>query len=153
MNALDKLILEHESHKRLLAAIETDQNRYFEFREELIHHVNMEEAIFYPNLLKVNELEQHVREAWEEHNLIMQLLQELDKLDIKDVAWKPKFEVLSKLLLMHIEVEENNLFPEIRRLASPEFLCDVGEQMEIQKDSVEPEEVLYPSIENSHKIS
>lgn len=153
MDALQYLILEHESHKQLLNQIPDDLTLYTSFRQELIHHVNMEEAVFYPNLLRVKELESIVREAWEEHNLIMQLLQELDDLSQNDPTWLAKFEVLKKLLLLHIDEEEKELFPKIRSRASREFLYDVGEQMEVQKTFTKPDEILYPEKDGIHKIN
>lgn len=152
MNALDLLVLEHERHKRLLHEVSTDPGVFSRLREEIIHHVNMEEAVFYPNLLRVQELDKTVREAWEEHNLIMQLVQEMDRLEIGITEWKAKLEVLKKLLLLHIDEEENKLFPAIRQLASEEFLSDVGEQMEVQKTFTPTEDIIYPDEEGSHKL-
>lgn len=152
MNALSLLILEHESHKKLLQEMQTDISFFTRFREEIIHHVNMEEAFFYPNLLRLSELDKIVREAWEEHNLIMQLIQEMDLLPQGSREWKAKLDVLRKLLLMHIEDEETKLFPIIKNLASEEFLCDVGEQMAVQKTFTPTEEIIYPEEEGSHKL-
>lgn len=47
-----------------------------EFREEFIHHVNMEEAILYPNLLKIPSLKSIVHIASEEflHDVGEQIL-------------------------------------------------------------------------------
>jgi hemerythrin-like domain-containing protein len=152
MNALKYLIIDHNNHKELLALTDHNSTLYPKLRAEIVHHVNMEEAVFYPNLLRLEVLEKTVREAWEEHNLIMQLLQEMDLLEVSSKEFKAKFQVLKKLLLLHIEEEEKKLFPGIEKLASEEFLEDVGEQMQIQKESVEPLEVLYPEKEGIHKL-
>lgn len=152
MNALELLIREHESHKQLLTAVESDSSLFSRLREELIHHVNMEEAVFYPNLLRLPDLAKTVREAWEEHNLIMQLIQEMDSLPPDADEWKAKFEVMKKLLLLHIEDEETRLFPVIRQLASSEFLTEVGEQMQVQKTFTPTEDIIYPDEEGTHKL-
>lgn len=152
MNALAFLILEHDSHKKLLRQIQDESSLFSRLREEIIHHVNMEEAVFYPNLLRLPALEKIVREAWEEHNLIMQLIQEMDNLPEGSEKWMAKLDVLGKILLMHIEEEEEKLFPKIRSLASTEFLCDVGEQMAVQKTFTPTEEIIYPEVEGSHKL-
>lgn len=151
MNALEYLIQEHTTHRNLINAIPAEHQRFKELREELVHHVNVEEAIFYPNLLKVSELEPIVRVAWEEHNLIMQLIQELDQLDPEDSQWEAKFNVLSKLILTHHEDEEHKLFKEIERLASAEILDEVGQQMILQKQHTFTEEILYPKVPGSHR--
>lgn len=152
MNALAMLILEHDSHKNHLQKIQTDFSHFARLREEIIHHVNMEEAVLYPNLLRLPALDKAVREAWEEHNLIMQLIQEMDSLPEGSEKWKAKLDVLRKLLLIHIEDEEEKLFPIIKSLASEEFLCDVGEQMAVQKTFTPTEEIIYPEEEGSHKL-
>lgn len=144
MNALDYLINEHQSHRKLLDEISQNRAVYDTFRTELIHHVNMEECILYPNLLKVKELEPIVREAWEEHNLIMQLVQQMDDPKLDQNVWMSKFQTMKKLLLLHLDEEETRLFPRIRELATPLFLEDVGEQMLIQKETKPTEDIIYP---------
>lgn len=152
MNAIDYLMEEHRRHREGLDLIETDENIFPQFRREFIHHVNVEEAILYPNLLKIPELESVVRLAWEEHSLCMQLIQEMDSADVGSPAWKTKFTILKKLVLDHLDEEEKDLFPKIRELASPEFLNDVGEQMMFQKELTGTEEIIYPDEPGSHKL-
>lgn len=152
MNALTLLLDEHNSHRNLMELIEKDKTYFSQFRTELIHHVNMEEAILYPNLLKVPQLEMIVREAWEEHSLCMQLLQEMDDPSLTEKMWASKFAILKKLLLTHLEEEEIRLFPKINDLASGEFLSEVGQQMLIQKELTEADEILYPEEPGSHKL-
>lgn len=152
MNAIDYLLEEHRTHREKLDEIETDTDAFPSFREEFIHHVNMEEAILYPNLLKVPELEGVVRLAWEEHSLCMQLIQEMDSADTGSAAWTTKFTLLKKLVLDHLDEEERELFPKIRKLASEEFLQDVGEQMMVQKTFTATDEIIYPDEPGSHKL-
>lgn len=152
MNAIDYLLEEHRRHREHLDAIETDESAFPEFRREFIHHVNVEEAILYPNLLKIPELESVVRLAWEEHSLCMQLIQEMDMADTGSAAWKTKFTILKKLVLDHLDEEEDDLFPKIRELSTPEFLNEVGEQMMFQKELTATEEVIYPDRPGSHQL-
>ncbi len=144
MNAIDYLIEEHNSHRKLLKNIEKETYLFEKFREELIHHVNIEEAILYPSLLKVPALEIITRAAWEEHNLIMQLVQEIDQTPKDNEIWPSKVIALKRLVLNHIDDEEVDLFPKIRAMASPEFLSEIGKQMAYQKKSISSEEIIYP---------
>ncbi len=153
MNAINYLLEEHRTHREGLEAVETDTNAFSALRDEFIHHVNMEEVILYPNLLKVPELEAIVRLAWEEHNLCMQLIQEMDNVESGSPAWKAKFKLFKKLVLDHLDEEETELFPKIRKLASEEFLRDVGQQMIVQKTFTDTEEIIYPDDPGSHKLS
>jgi iron-sulfur cluster repair protein YtfE (RIC family) len=144
MNAIDYLLLEHENHRRQLKQIDQDKSIYSSFRHELIHHVNMEEKVLYPNLLRIEQLQKVVREAWEEHTVCMQLVQELDEIRIDSKEWDAKFSTLKKILLLHLTEEEERLFPQIRQLATEEFLSEVGKQMKIQKKYTPTEEIIYP---------
>ena len=149
MNALEFLIQDHRRQQDFLCQISSAQDTerrdlYAKFRENLIKHVNIEEEIFYPRLKKIPSFEEPVLEALEEHNLCMQLLQELDDLDPQDKLFKAKLKLLTDLTLKHIEAEEQILFPMVRELASTEYLSDMGAQMRVHHQHTDPEKVLYP---------
>lgn len=152
MNAIEFLLKEHDSHRKLLEQIENDKTLFPVLKDEFVHHVNIEEAILYPNLLRVPELEAIVREAWEEHSICMQLMQEMDDPELSEKLWDSKFSVFKKLTLTHLDDEEVKLFPRIREMASNEFLMEVGNQMVIQKSSISTNDILYPEVEGSHKL-
>ena len=152
MDAIAYLIEDHDRHRKLLSLTEKDHSKFSELKDDFVHHVNIEEAVFYPNLLKVPELESIVREAWEEHSLCMQLIQEMDGPQISKKMWESKFAVFKKLSLSHLEHEETELFPRIRKLASEEFLLEVGHQMLIQKHAVATDDILYPDQPGMHKL-
>lgn len=149
MNALDLLTREHREQEQLLDELTEARDKserlalYEKFREELIKHVSMEEKIFYPRLKKIPGLEEKVLEALEEHNIIMQLLQELDA-SAEDKIWKAKMKVLKELTEHHVREEENSLFPQVKELASEHYLQDMGQQMKIHKKNTDHEKVLYP---------
>jgi hemerythrin superfamily protein len=153
MNAIDYLIKEHQSHRARLKDIEKKTDEFPLFRDELIHHINIEESILYPNLLKLKELNITIQIAWEEHNLIMKLLQEMDSPDLSKENWTAKLMTLKKMVLHHIDDEEKNLFTKIRKLASPEFLLEVGKQMEVQERNEPTENIIYPENSGSHQLS
>ena len=149
MNALDFLTREHREQENFLEEMAKAPDRktrlawYEKFREELIKHVSMEEKIFYPRLKKISGLEDKVLEALEEHNLIMQLLQELDA-GAEEKIWKAKLKVLQELTEHHVREEEEKLFCLVKELASDHYLQEMGQQMKIHKKNTDPEKVLYP---------
>jgi len=152
MNAISYLIEEHKSHRALLEKIGSDKSLFSTFREELIHHVHMEEVILYPGLLEVPELEKIVREAWKEHNLIMGLIQEMDDETLSEKIWESKFAILKKLILLHLDEEEEKIFPLVRALASEEVLKDLGQKMIVQKIVTPTEDIIYPEVPGSHQL-
>lgn len=48
------------------------------------------------------------------------------------------------LLLLHLSEEEEKLFSNVWKLASEDFLEDIGEQKIFQKGSIETEKIIYP---------
>ena len=152
MNAISYLIEEHKSHRALLEKIGSDKSLFSTFREELIHHVHMEEVILYPGLLEVPELEKIVRAAWKEHNLIMGLIQEMDDETLSEKIWESKFAILKKLILLHLDEEEEKIFPLVRALASEEVLKDLGQKMIVQKIVTPTEDIIYPEVPGSHQL-
>jgi iron-sulfur cluster repair protein YtfE (RIC family) len=145
MNAVEFLIHEH----RLLEE-HFEKSDFSRCREELIKHVNLEEEIFYPRLLKSDLFQETILEAWEDHNLCMQLLQELDG-DLEEKFRQAKFSTLKKLTLEHFKEEEEKLFPTILKKASPAWLEEIGEVMKLHKPEIEADHVLYPEIPGSHR--
>jgi hemerythrin-like domain-containing protein len=151
MNALRYLISEHHTQDRLLDQLEeargsaARQELYDQFRDELVKHVNIEEKIFYPRVKSYEHLKLKAQAALEEHNLIMQLLQELDMAETDQLIWQAKLKVLKDLNQRHVRYEEDELFPLIDELASLEYLEDMGWEMVEHKKKVDPDEVLHPN--------
>lgn len=149
MDAIATLIQEHNSHRRLF-----DQDPvqvYPRLRDELIHHVNEEEEVLYSHLLELGVGEDEIRKAWEEHKLIMQLLQELDGLSRSDKNWLPKFETLKTLHLHHIDEEEKILFPKIDSALPEHKLHKLGHEIREQRKIKSANEILYPDEPGSNQ--
>lgn len=151
MNAISYLTSEHHDQERLLQTLEeastkeARQQVYDMFRDELVKHVNIEEEIFYPRVKAHEHLKLKAQEALEEHNLIMQLLQELDMEETDQLVWKAKLKVLKDLNNRHVRYEEDELFPSVEDFASLEYLEKMGSEMVEHKKKVDPDEVLHPN--------
>lgn len=150
-DALSFLIDEHNSHRRLIDRSEKFPQDFHLLRNELIHHINMEEEVLYPILLQAGLLEGEIRNAWEEHRLMMLLLQEMDRLCVLDKSWQPKFHALKKILLSHINEEEIVLFPKIKRHMAPALLEELTLRLHTQKCLETPDKILYPEVPHSHE--
>jgi hemerythrin-like domain-containing protein len=147
MDALTFLLNDHAKLRSLFQS-----GVYAPLRDELVKHVNVEEEVLYPALMKVPELEPIVLEAWEEHNLCMRLLQELDDMTEEDDKYREaKFTTLMKMTLEHLDEEEREMFPLIKKFSNEAFLNEVGEQMRTHKKKTDPDEVLYPEVPESHR--
>ena len=90
---------------------------------ELKIHTTIEEEIFYPVVRKAlkkkigkDETTDLMDEADEEHHVAKLLIAELDTMKASDDHWGGKFTVLSESVLHHVKEEENEMFPEARKL-------------------------------------
>ncbi|HXH76271.1 MAG TPA: hemerythrin domain-containing protein [Bacteriovoracaceae bacterium] len=152
MDALTLLTQDHRDQERMLEElldafgedVSKRQNCYDVFKAELVKHINIEEELFYPRIKEIKGLEVKVLEALEEHNICMRLLQELDLTEADEAIWKSKIKVLKELTHHHINDEEEELFPQVKELASAEYLRDMGQQMRFHKSKTDPDKVLYP---------
>jgi hypothetical protein len=93
----------------------------------------MEETFFYPQLKKDERAKDIVLEAYEEHHVMDVLIEEISKLKPSDEAFQPKVKVLQENTEHHIEEEEGELFPKVRKIWDAGKRREVGEKMEAMK--------------------
>jgi hemerythrin superfamily protein len=109
---------------------------------ELAIHSAIEEMLFYPAVrtaaLKataksLKEAADTVLESLEEHHVVKWTLSELEKMDPEDERFDAKMKVLMESVRHHIEEEEGELFPKVRRLFDREMLEELGDRMQKAK--------------------
>ncbi len=101
---------------------------------ELTTHTFIEETIFYPAARReVPDTTDHVLESVEEHHVVVWLLSELQDLDPKDETFDAKVTVLIENVRHHVEEEEKEWFPEVRKALGRNRLVELGEQMAVAK--------------------
>lgn len=111
------------------------RRRVFEhLRRELAVHAAIEEEVLYPEVRQVvpngESLADH---ALEEHGRVKQRLAELEGLEAGDVEFDAELGLLMEDVRHHVREEEQELFPELRRVLSSERLHELGEQLENAK--------------------
>jgi hemerythrin superfamily protein len=95
---------------------------------ELSIHAAIEELAFYPFVKGVNEsLTDDVLESLEEHHVVKWLLQELNGLSPTDERFDAKVTVLIENVRHHVEEEEQDMFPAVRKALSRSDLEDLAE--------------------------
>ena len=112
---------DHRKVKKLFAEFdkldegdEAEMARIFEeVKKEITLHAEIEEEFFYPALQKADdeEAQELVLEAYEEHRLVKQLIEEIAGLTADDEVFCAKMKVLKDTVLRHVEQEESELFP------------------------------------------
>ncbi len=80
-------------------------------------HTQIEEEIFYPASREVLNAEQEemVDEAVVEHASAKQLIAEIEQMEVGDDLYDAKVKVLSELIEHHVEEEEKEYFPTVRK--------------------------------------
>jgi hemerythrin superfamily protein len=98
--------------------------------EELTIHAFIEETIFYPAArAAVPDTASHVLESVEEHHVVVWMLSELSKMDPKDERYDAKVTVLIENVRHHVEEEEQEWFPQVRKGMGRTELTALGERM------------------------
>ncbi|MEV4413232.1 hemerythrin domain-containing protein [Catellatospora sp. NPDC049609] len=102
--------------------------------KELTTHAYIEETLFYPTARKaVPETKEHVLESVEEHHVVAWMLSELKEADPRDERFDAKMMVLMENVRHHVEEEEQEWFPEVRKKMSRADLKELGAKMEAAK--------------------
>src|SRR6478672_4617143 len=84
--------------------------------EELSVHAAIEEQLFYPAArATVPGVEDIALESLEEHHIVKWVLSELDGLAPADERFDAKVTVLIENVRHHVEEEESDFFPKVRR--------------------------------------
>ncbi|MEV4453739.1 hemerythrin domain-containing protein [Streptomyces mirabilis] len=116
--------------------------------EELTTHTWIEEKIFYPAAREASpETKDDVLESVEEHHVVLWMLSELKDLDPADERFDAKMTVLMENVRHHVEEEEKEWFPDVRKAMGRNRLTELGEQMEAAKKKAPGEPLAVPSAD------
>ena len=135
---MDATRLLEQQHKEVTDAFgkyekaeELSQKRqlFLTIADNLSAHAAIEEKIFYPAVY-VNETEDLLKEAVEEHLAAKRIIADLLELEQEDETFDPKMMVLREQIEHHIEEEEGELFPKVRKNFTKEELDGLGVEME-----------------------
>ena len=102
--------------------------------QELRIHMALEEEIFYPASRPFVDEQDTVNEAEVEHDSAKSLMTQIEAMAPSSDYYDAKVKVLQEMIEHHVEEEETEYFPEVRR--SDMDLKAVGEQMKARKDEL-----------------
>lgn len=150
MDAISLLTRDHREVEQLFKQFEKLTDRAARSKKkivlkvirELAIHAAVEEMLFYPavrtaglkaDTRKGEEAADTVLESLEEHHIVKWTLSELEKLEPGAERFEAKMKVLMENVRHHVEEEENELFPNVRRLLGAKALEELGARMEKAK--------------------
>lgn len=145
MNAIELLIGDHRRVEKLFKRYEklgerataTKARLVEEMVTELSVHAGIEETVYYPRVREgVPEIEDEVLESLEEHHLVKTVLAELDRMSPEDERFDAKVKVLTENVRHHVEEEEKEWFPRVRKALSTDELDELGVQLEAARSVV-----------------
>jgi hemerythrin superfamily protein len=103
---------------------------------ELSIHAAIEEQLVYPALReRANGHAPQVLVALEEHHLAKVALAEIERLDGDDERFEPKVHVLIENVRRHVQDEERDLLPAMKRILSADELQSLGDALVRAKES------------------
>lgn len=109
------------------------QQLFSQLQEELNNHMNLEERFFYPKLEEIEDLADLVQDSYADHDDIRQILQQMNEQDFNSEEWQANCEALEDTKDDHIDVEEEEIFPQAMELVDASVLNQIGEQIAAEK--------------------
>jgi hemerythrin superfamily protein len=140
-DAISLLTDDHRSIEELFARFEQTTDGARKRRHDLVRrisealsvHASIEEEIFYPAARGAVSDVDDVLEALEEHHLVKMTLAELQAMDPGHERYGAKVTVLIENVRHHVEEEEGEMFPAVRKELGTERLREIGAALEAAK--------------------
>lgn len=142
MNAIDLLKSQHREVEQLFSKLEKakgakSKRAAFEaVADALAAHATIEEHQFYP-AVKAKRTEDILLESLEEHLGIKRVLADLLQISADDETFDAKAKVLKEQVEHHVEEEEEDLFPKVKKLLAKEELEELGANLEAEFATLE----------------
>jgi hemerythrin-like domain-containing protein len=139
MDAFSLLKADHRQVAELFEELENASgkeklNVFNQIKTALELHTHIEEKIFYPAVEEPKETHDLTLEAYEEHDVVKQLLKELSGAKSANDEWEARAKVLQENVEHHVDEEENELFKKASKVLSSQELETLGEEMQAEKD-------------------
>jgi hemerythrin superfamily protein len=143
VDALKLLKQQHEEAKSLFKKIEgaeedQKQELFDRLADALAVHATIEEKHFYP-ATKNARTEELLQEAVEEHLGAKRIIADLLEMSPSDAQFDAKVKVLKEMVEHHVEEEEEELFPKVKKMLSEDELEDLGVVMEDMVEDLQAE--------------
>jgi hemerythrin superfamily protein len=134
VDAIELLKTQHKEAKQLFARIEKAEDDekealFEELADALAVHASIEEKHFYP-ATKNARTEELLQEAVEEHLAVKRIIADLLEMTPSDEQFDAKIAVLKENVEHHVEEEEDELFPKVKKMFTKDELDDLGTVME-----------------------
>lgn len=107
-----------------------------QLKRELDLHTQLEEELFYPELLHSQRTGDRVRHALHEHGEIHREMMALSGVDADSDSWRERFQAVRARIEDHVKEEENQLFPQARQVLSTRLEDDMLSRARRRRDEL-----------------
>ncbi len=127
-----------ELFEKILAAhLQKNKNNFFtELQTELLLHAETEHKTFYNALKNSPELKDKIAHADKEHSEIKEYLDLLNNISPESDKWLVKIGELKHSVEHHVEEEENEIFPQAKKILSSEEANELAITMDQLKQKI-----------------
>jgi hemerythrin superfamily protein len=117
---------------------EKKQSIFHQIKDALTVHATIEEEIFYPAVKKARQehVKDEVREGYEEHRQIKNLIAQIASITPDDETWDMKIKVLKEDVEHHVKEEEGEMFPDARKFLGERRLIELGAELQARKQEL-----------------
>src|SRR5690242_3648393 len=99
--------------------------------ELLTAHTYIENEVMYPQIRELApELEHDILDSYEEHHLADLLIAEIAALEPYEERFDPKMTVLMESVRHHMDAEESEWFPQVRKAVGRNQLQEIGRDLQ-----------------------
>ncbi len=103
--------------------------------KKLEMHTHIEEKVFYPAAKSTDK--SLVLEAYEEHDVVKDLIDKIHSAGSEDETFDAKIQVLKEAVQHHVKEEEHDLFPKCRAAFSSDRMKEVNDLMRKEQAKLE----------------
>jgi len=140
VGALELLEEQHREVEDLFEQLEKargarKRDLFTQIADKLAIHATIEEWEFYP-AVKAKRTEDLLLESLEEHLSIKRVLGDLLAIDVEDETFDAKAKVLKEQIEHHVQEEEDELFPKVRKILDEEMLIAIAQQMTAMQEEL-----------------
>jgi hemerythrin superfamily protein len=145
MDIFELIKTDHRKAEEIFSAIESAKSsktldKYFnQLYQELNLHARVEELTFYPTIRNHEGTEELLEEAEEEHTEVKVMLEQMKSMDSSSEEFKEKLSELKEAVQHHVQEEENEVFPQVRKLMSAEELKQLASEFQEVKNTLQEE--------------
>lgn len=154
-DAISLLESQHREVEELFSEITETTTRASKKRVELFEqiahklecHAQIEEQLFYPDGKDVDK--DMTLEAYEEHGVVRMLIDQIKATDPADEKYLAKVTVLKEVVEHHVEEEEDEYFPKVRKELGKERISELGIEMKARFDELDAAIPLGPNAKDA----